>query len=149
MSGRWRRPSSGHAKGRLSTPFGASTFSPHAGRRDGRRLRPNSVAAISARESRSLNRLRRHSVLPRRAPGENAADIFAHAPLGHALARRELGDRHAAVREADDPPLPVGLPSARHAPRRRQAIAADGWSGFDGLGQGAVCVGEQENEYRT
>jgi hypothetical protein len=74
-----------------------------------------------------------------RAPREKAADIFPHAALGHALARGELGDRHAAVQEAYDPPLAIGLSSARRVSRRRRAIAAEGWrGGFDELWQEIV-----------
>jgi hypothetical protein len=58
-----------------------------------------------------------------RAAGEKAADRFANAALRHAFAGHDLGDRRAAVQEADYP-LPLGLPSARRVSSRRRAIAA-------------------------
>jgi len=66
---------------------------------------------------------------------------------GHAFARRDLGDRHSAVQEAEDPQLALGLLSARRASRRKRPIAAKGRGGFDG--QGVFSVGVLEYKDRT
>ena len=79
-----------------------------------------------------------------RAASEKRADISAHAALAHAVPRRNIGDRHAAVQEADDPHLALGLPSARRASpagersRRRASGAAS-----TGSDKGAFAVGRK------
>ena len=84
--------------------------------------------------------LQRHELGGRfwRPAGEKAADVFAHAALRHALTSGNLGDGHAPVQEADDQRLSLGLLSPCRPSPRRRAVAAEGWGGFDGLGQGAL-----------
>ena len=59
----------------------------------------------------------------RRTAGEERADRLAHGALAHAIAVGDLGDRKAAVQEADNARLALGPFLSRRASRRGRAIA--------------------------
>ena len=54
----------------------------------------------------------------RHALSEDLANEIAHPLERKTLARRDLGDRSAAIEEADDPRLTLGLIQARRSSRR-------------------------------
>jgi hypothetical protein len=95
-------------------------------------------------EREELGRSLRHAL------GEDLPNEIAHALERKTLARRDLGDRNAAIEEADDPRLTLAPFQARRSPCSNRPLAANGRSkkGFDGIWL-LDFAHHYQNKYRT